>query len=49
MFTRDKAIKILETLFNYELQLFQANLPGHFFLQLKMPYNGFFLIFKIFI
>uniref|UniRef100_A0A914LJ28 Uncharacterized protein n=1 Tax=Meloidogyne incognita TaxID=6306 RepID=A0A914LJ28_MELIC len=39
MFTRDKAIKILETLFNYELQLFQANLPGHFFLQLKMPYN----------
>uniref|UniRef100_A0A1I8B1I2 HTH OST-type domain-containing protein n=1 Tax=Meloidogyne hapla TaxID=6305 RepID=A0A1I8B1I2_MELHA len=39
MFTRDKAIKILETLFTYEMELWQANLPGQFFLKLKMPFN----------
>lgn len=42
MFQRDKAIKIIETIFHKEIELYAANLPGQFFLKFRMPYKGFF-------
>jgi hypothetical protein len=40
MFQRDKALAIIEQQFSMEIELFGASLPGHFFLQLKKPYQG---------
>jgi hypothetical protein len=41
-FQRDKALAIVQSIFNKEVQLFDSNTAGHFFLKLKIPYPGYF-------
>jgi hypothetical protein len=40
-FQRDKALAIVNTIFNKEVQTYDSNTPGQFFLKLKMPYSGY--------
>ena len=40
---RDKALRIVETLCENEMDMWLGNMPGHFFVRLKHPINGGFL------